>query len=155
MTKDAIELLITDHEKVKKLVNELTNTTIRAEMKRSQLLEEIVQEINIHTYLEEKIFYPAFKKTGNSNHERLCFEAFEEHRVVSGLVLPDLKKTDPASKKFSSRAKILKALIEHHADEGENNMFKKAKHFLSASELKALGEQMNQRKKELQSANYR
>jgi hemerythrin-like domain-containing protein len=155
MTKDAIELLITDHEKIKKLVNGLTDTTIRAEMKRPELLEEIVQEIKIHTYLEEKIFYPALKKTGDFNHERLCFEAFEEHRVVLGLILPDLKKTDPTSEKFSSRAKILKELIEHHADEGEINMFKEAKYFLPANELNALGEQMNHRKHELQSTNYR
>jgi DUF438 domain-containing protein len=151
MTKDAIELLITDHEKVKKLVKELTDTTTHAEKKRPKLLEEILQEIKIHTYLEENIFYPAFIKTGNHNHERLCFEALEEHRVVSGLVLPDLKKTDPTSEKFSSRAKILKELIDHHADEGENNIFKKAKLALSANELKSLGEQMHQRKQELQS----
>ncbi len=93
----------------------------------------------------------AFKKAGNSNHEQLYYEAFEEHRVVSELVLPDLKKTDPTSEKFSGRAKILKELIEHHADEEESEMFKQARKSLSAEELKALGEQMNQRKKELQS----
>lgn len=151
MAKNAIELLKADHEKVKKLLNDLTDTTTRAEKKRPQLLEEIEQELEIHTHLEEKIFYPAFKKAGNSNHDELYFEAFEEHRVVSDLVLPDLKKTDPTSEKFSGRAKILKELIEHHADEEENNMFKKAKQSLSSDELEALGEQMNQRKQELKS----
>lgn len=150
MTKDAIKLLKTDHEKVKKLLKELTDTTTRAEKKRPQLLEEIEQELKIHTHLEEKIFYPAFKKAGNSNHEQLYFEAFEEHRVVSELVLPDLKKTDPTSEKFSGRAKILKELIEHHADEEENDMFKKAKKSLSADQLKELGERMNQCKEEIQ-----
>ncbi len=57
MTKDAIELLKTDHEKVKKLLRELTDTTTRAKKKRPQLLEEIVQELEIHTHLEEKILY--------------------------------------------------------------------------------------------------
>ena len=151
MTKNAIELLKTDHEKVKRLLNELTDTTTRAEKKRPQILEEIAQELEIHTHLEEKIFYPAFKKAGNSNHDTLYFEAFEEHRVVSELVLPDLKKTDPTSEKFSGRAKVLQELIEHHADEEENNMFKKAEQTLSADELKTLGEQMSQLKEELQS----
>jgi hemerythrin-like domain-containing protein len=151
MAKDAIELLKADHEKVKKLLNELTDTTTRAEKKRPQLLDEIEQELEIHTHLEEKIFYPAFKKAGNSNHDELYFEAFEEHRVVSEFVLPDLKKTDPTSDKFSGRAKILKELIEHHADEEEKDMFKKARQSLSAEELATLGEEMNQRKQELES----
>lgn len=151
MAKDAIELLKADHEKVKKLLDDLTDTTTRAEKKRPQLLEEIEQELEIHTHLEEKIFYPAFKKAGNSNHDELYFEACEEHRVVSEFVLPDLKKTDPTSEKFSGRAKILKELIEHHAEEEENNMFKKAKQSLSSDELEVLGEQMNQRKQELES----
>jgi hypothetical protein len=35
------------------------------------------------------------------------------------LVLPDLLRTDPSGEKFSGRAKVLKELVEHHADEEE------------------------------------
>jgi hemerythrin-like domain-containing protein len=77
------------------------------------------------------------------------FEALEEHRAVHKLVLPDLKKTDPTSDKFSGRAKVLKELVEHHADEEEKEMFKMAKKAMSTDELKKLGEQMSQRKDEL------
>ena len=55
------------------------------------------------------------------------FEALEEHRAVDELVLPDLKNTDPASHQFSGRAKVLRELVEHHADEEEEEMFEMAK----------------------------
>jgi hypothetical protein len=66
------------------------------------------------------------------------------------MVLPDLKKTPPTSEKFSGRAKVLKELIEHHADEEEKDMFKKAAKSMSKEELSELGRQMSERKLALQ-----
>lgn len=146
---NAIQLLKDDHKKVKELLNELVKTTTRADKKRMQLLEKIEQELRVHTRIEEEIFYPAFKKAGNSEHAKMYFEALEEHRAVEDLVLPDLKKTDRGSENFSGRAKVLKELVEHHADEEEKDMFKKAEQSMAKEELRALGEQMAERKQEL------
>ena len=150
MSKNAIELLKEDHKKLKALLTELTETTNRAEKKRRELLEKIEMEVLIHARIEEEIFYPAFKDAGNSEFSKLYFEALEEHRTVEKMVLPDLKKTPPTSDQFSGRAKVLKELIEHHADEEEQDMFKKAAKSLSKEELVALGEQMSERKLALQ-----
>jgi hypothetical protein len=150
MSKNAIELLKEDHKKVKGLLAELTETTTRAEKKRRQLLDKIEMEIQIHTRIEEEIFYPAFKEAGDSEHSKVYFEALEEHRAVEEMVLPDLKKTPPTSEKFSGRAKVLKELIEHHADEEEKDMFKKAAKSMSKEELGELGRQMSERKLALQ-----
>ncbi len=152
MTKDAIELLTADHNKVKALLKELTDTTTRAEKTRPKLLEEIEQELKIHTAIEEEIFYPAYKEAGESDQDEPYFEAVEEHRTVSELVLPDLKKTEPTSEKFSGRAKVLKELIEHHINEEEKEMFKQAKKLMSSEELKTLGEQMKKKKDALKDA---
>jgi len=150
MSKNAIELLKEDHKKVKGLLAELAETTTRAEKKRLQLLEKIEMEILIHARIEEEIFYPAFKEAGNSEHSKIYFEALEEHRTVEKMVLPDLRKTPPTSEQFSGRAKVLKELIEHHAEEEESDMFKKATKALSKEELLELGEQMSERKLALQ-----
>ncbi len=147
---NALELLKEDHLKVKDLLSELVKTTTRAEKTRRQLLTKIEQELHIHTHIEEEIFYPAFKEAGNSEFSKTYFEALEEHRAVSELVLPDLKKTEPTSEKFSGRAKVLKELVEHHVDEEEKDMFKKAAKAMSKQELADLGEQMSTRKQELQ-----
>lgn len=148
--KNAIQLLKEDHRKVKDLLSRLVETTTRAEKTRRQLLDKIEQELAIHTRIEEEIFYPAFRKAGNSEHSKLYFEALEEHRAADDLVLPDLKKTEPGSEKFSGRAKVLKELVEHHANEEEKDMFKKANQSMSKEELTELGLQMSERKQELQ-----
>lgn len=147
---NAIELLKEDHRKVKDLLAQLVETTTRAEKKRRSLLDKIDQELHIHTHIEEEIFYPAFKEAGNTEHSKMYFEALEEHRSVSELVLPDLRKTEPTSEKFSGRAKVLKELVEHHADEEEKEMFKKASQSMAKDQLAELGEQMAERKQELQ-----
>jgi hemerythrin-like domain-containing protein len=142
--QDAVQLLKDDHEQLRKLLKELTDTTTRAAKTRPRLLAKIKQQLEAHTTIEEEIFYPAFRDAGGDNE--LYFEAFEEHRAVEKLVLPDLEKTDPTSEKFSGRAKVLKELVEHHADEEEEDMFPQARKKLGKQKLKELGEKMREKK---------
>jgi hemerythrin-like domain-containing protein len=67
-------------------------------------------------------------------------------------VLPDLLKTEVTSDQFGGRAKVLKELIEHHADEEEREMFPRARVLLGKATLDALGERMQARKQELMAA---
>lgn len=149
MAKDAIELLKEDHETVRTLLKQLTDTTERGEKKRKQLLEKIAREVKIHAKIEEEIFYPAFKDANGKDHDKMFYEAIEEHRAVEELVLPDLENTDPATPRFSGRAKVLKELIEHHADEEEDEMFPQARKAMSKEQLQELGDRMHRRKQEL------
>lgn len=147
---DAITLLTEDHRKVKKLLGELAETTNRAEKTRGELLAQIGRELRAHTTIEEELFYPAFKQAGGkSEDDRMYFEAMEEHRAAGELVLPDLEKTEVTSDQFGGRAKVLKELVEHHADEEEKEMFPRARKLLDADTLAGLGQQMQARKQEL------
>lgn len=147
---DAITLLKNDHALVRSLLEQLTNTTPRALKKRRELLAKIEANLKAHTTIEEEIFYPAFREAGQkSDDDKMYFEALEEHRAAGELVLPDLLGTDPASEQFSGRAKVLKELVEHHADEEEKSMFPRARKLLAKSALAALGEHMERHKKEL------
>lgn len=150
MAKTAIEMLKADHEILRALLKKLTDTTERAQKTRTELLARIASELSVHTTLEEEIFYPALRETGDDEAARMYFEALEEHRAVEELVLPDLEKTKPGSEQFSGRAKVLKELIEHHADEEEDEMFPLAKKLLGAEALRELGEEMAQRRKALE-----
>lgn len=147
---DAITLLKTDHDTVEALLTELAESTPRGVKKRTELLSKIRVELKAHTTIEEEIFYPAFKKHGDkSDDDKMYFEALEEHRVAGDLVLPDLLATEVASEKFSGRAKVLKELVQHHANEEEKDMFPRAKKLMTKEELSKLGEQMTTRKAEL------
>lgn len=147
---DAIKLLTEDHKTVRALLDKLEATTSRATKKRADLLAEIGVELNAHSTIEEEIFYPAFKKKGDKQDDaKMYFEALKEHRAARELVLPDLLGTPVDGEMFSGRAKVLKELVTHHADEEEMEMFPRAKKLLSKEELVALGDQMATRKKQV------
>jgi hemerythrin-like domain-containing protein len=147
---DAIALLKEDHKKVKDLLEQLAKSTPRAAKKRTDLLRKIQLNLEVHTTIEEEIFYPAFKEAGSkSDDAKMYFEAMEEHRAAGDLVLPDLLQTQVDSEQFSGRAKVLKELVEHHVKEEEKSMFPRAKKLFSKQELGELGEQMDMRRSEL------
>jgi uncharacterized protein YqjF (DUF2071 family)/hemerythrin-like domain-containing protein len=147
--KDAIALLKDDHQKVRDLLRQLEATTERAASKRQKLLATIEQELTIHTKIEEQIFYPAFREAGEKKGDKtLYYEAIEEHHVVD-LVLPEIKDTKVDSEEFGAKAKVLKDLVEHHAEEEETQMFPRAKKLIAREDLVRLGSELAQAKKSL------
>ena len=147
--KDAIALLKEDHVKVRGLLGELEKTTEKAKSRREELLEEIELELKIHTTIEEKIFYPAFREAAEKKDDRkLYYEAVEEHHVVD-TVLPELKATEVGSEVFAAKAKVLKDLVEHHAEEEDTEMFPRARKILDREKLLQLGDEMAQAKASL------
>ena len=149
---NAIDLLKQDHEKVKKLLEDISNTTERAFKKRAELLQKIALELQAHTTIEEEIFYPAFREAGERDELKMYHEAKEEHRAVEALVLPDLLATDPGTVEFAGRVKVLKELLEHHIEEEEEEMFTQARELLSEEELTTLGKAMKEKKMEVMKA---
>jgi hemerythrin-like domain-containing protein len=148
---DAISILKGDHQRVRQLLRRLENTTDKATTQRKELLSEIENEVKVHTTVEEEIFYPAFKTAVRSKSDQgIYFEATEEHHLVD-LVMPEIKSTNAASEQFEAKAKVLKDLIEHHAEEEEGEMFPKARKVMSPGELVELGMQIQSRKEDLQS----
>jgi hemerythrin superfamily protein len=142
-------MLKTDHAKVRRLLRELGETGDRAVKERERLAGEIERELKTHAQIEEELFYPTFKKLAEgSEAEDLFYEATEEHHVVD-MVLPALKAANPKSPEFAAKAKVLKDLVEHHAREEETQMFPKARQLMSAEQLEALGDLMQERKKSI------
>lgn len=142
-TVDAISLLKQDHQKVRQLLKRLESNGTE------QLLDEIENELKVHTQIEEEIFYPAFKEALKSRKdEHLYYEALEEHHVVD-LVLPEIKTSTEGSAQFEAKAKVLKDIVEHHAEEEEKQMFPKARKAMGAARLRELGEELQDRKQQL------
>ncbi len=135
-----------DHERVKTILTQLSESTDRGIKKRTDLLAKLEMEITIHTQLEEEILYPAFKEAGGKDEAEMYYEAKEEHRTVDALVLPDLKATDPSTPEFAGRVKVVKELLEHHIEEEEKEMFPQANKLLGKAKLNELGAQMEEMK---------
>ena len=144
--KDAIALLKADHQKVRGLLSQLEKTTDRSGGKREKLLATIEEELRVHTRIEEQIFYPAFREGARKKDDtELYYEAVEEHHVVD-MVLPEIKGTAVDAEQFAAKAKVLKDLVEHHADEEETQMFPRARTILGREELVRLGDELAQAK---------
>lgn len=147
--KDAIAQLKADHTKVRALLGELEKTSEKATTRREELLQEIERELKIHSTIEEDVFYPAFREAAEKKDDRkLYYEAVEEHHVVD-TVLPEIKETDPSTEVFAAKAKVLKDLVEHHAEEEETEMFPRARKLMNREELLRLGDQLAQAKASL------
>ena len=146
-TTDALALLKQDHANVKKLLRKLESSEDGAE--REELLAEVAQEIEVHAQIEEEIFYPAFHRAAEgSEDEKLFYEASEEHGLVH-IELPKLKQADSGSDVFAARAKVLKDLVEHHAEEEEHELFPRVRELLDRAERIELGSRLQARKNAL------
>lgn len=140
---DAFTLLKTDHEKVAGLLEKIDGTTERALKTREELFTQLKTELDIHAQIEETILYPVLEKA-DPTHD-ITLEAYEEHRLVKQLLSElesDPKDTDEWTAKFT----VLKENIEHHVEEEEGEMFKKARKVLSKEELETLGARMEEAK---------
>ena len=146
---NALNLLKDDHTRLRGLLDKLEQTSERGVKIRENLLEQIEIEIKVHSKIEEEIFYPAYLAAARKKDDKdLFYEATEEHHVVD-MVLPELKATSPKSEQFGAKAKVLKELIEHHADEEEKEMFRRARKLMKPDELREVGYAMAKRKASL------
>lgn len=149
MAKNAVDLLIEDHDRLKSLFKKLEEVPEEQQSEREQLLAKIEKEVQIHTDLEEEIFYPAFQKaTEDHDDEMMVFEAKEEHEVVD-MELPRVKRTDSSTIQFEARAKVLRELITHHLEEEEKEMFPRAKKLLTDDILEELAQEMEKRRAQM------
>lgn len=144
---DAIAVLEHDHATLRSLLDHLVHATKKS--MRKELLKRIEHEIIIHTQIEEEIFYPSFKEAADAKKDlKIFFEAHEEHHIAD-VVLSEIKDTKVKSDEFSAKAKVLKDLIEHHAEEEETEMFPRARTLIEEERLFQLGQDLQQRKIEL------
>ena len=144
---DALTLLKQDHDTVKSMLRKLDETTERAEVTRTEGLEKLKQELTVHEAIEEEILYPAlieFAKTKD-----ITLEAYEEHHVVD-TIMAELEQTPVDDETWAAKLTVMKENLEHHIEEEEDDMFKKARQVMDQAELKELGERMSARKAELQ-----
>jgi hypothetical protein len=138
------DLLKKDHKKVAELLDKLEKTTERGLKTRDQLFQQVKEELELHTAIEEEIFYPALQQEDETKD--ITLEAFEEHKIVKTL-LEELESMPKDDEQWSAKLTVLKENVEHHVEEEEGEMFKKAKKALSDDELEDLGNRMAEEKK--------
>ncbi|MEA2581397.1 MAG: hypothetical protein QOE83_2289 [Actinomycetota bacterium] len=146
---DAIKLLTNDHDEMKKLLNQLEETTERGIKIRTELFAKVRRELEIHETIEEEIFYPALKE--HPKAKDIVLEGIEEHHVVDGIVA-ELEVVPVEDETWGAKLTVMKENVEHHMEEEEGDMFQKARKVFDMDELEDLGTRMQERKEQLQEA---
>ncbi len=145
---DAIALLKRDHTEVKELFSQVEELGERATASRGKLSQKILQALELHTQIEEGIFYPAFKSRAEDSEEReTVLEAYEEHAVAK-MLIGELQNMDPSDETFSPKLTVLMESVRHHIKEEEGKIFKMARELFEKDELNELGEQLETAKTE-------
>lgn len=139
---DAIELLIDDHEKVKKMFTDFEAATDAEE--KGAIAQLICQELIVHTAIEEQVFYPAVRAA--IDDDDLVDEAIVEHDSAKELI-GQLQSMTPDDEQYDAKVKVLKEYIEHHVKEEEEEMFPQVR--ASELDLDYYGEQLMERKEQL------
>ena len=144
---DALTLLKDDHQKMRKLLDELETTTERGVKTREDLYARIKSELTVHEIIEEEIFYPALK--AHPKAKDIVLEAYEEHHVVD-TVMAELDRLPVDDETWGAKAKVMQENVEHHMGEEEGEMFQKARQVFDRDELDDLGTRLEERKKAAQ-----
>jgi hemerythrin-like domain-containing protein len=133
-----LEKLHEEHERVRKILSDLSETTTNAVKTRPKLLEQLRELLLPHMAAEKKAFYKPLRKA-DADPEQLVtvLEAYEEHRHAKE-ALRRLEKADPESAVFTARLSVLKELVEHHIEEEESKVFDVAIHLVGPEALEEM-----------------
>jgi len=143
---NAFELLKEDHARVSAIFEKLEPTTERALKTREELFTKLKNELEVHTQIEEQIFYPALKQEEETRD--ITLEGIEEHHVVKTL-LKEMEAMPVDSEEWTAKLAVLQENVEHHVEEEEGEMFPKARKVLSKERIEELGARIEAAKKQL------
>lgn len=145
---DAIQLLKADHRNVKALFQQFEQAGDQAAKKR--IADEALQELQIHSRLEDELFYPAFRRAAGD--EQSVNEAREEHHVAD-LLIAELQRMRPNAQGYEAKFIVLAENVKHHIEEEESNMLPRAGQV--GMDLVRLGEEMTRLAQRLRAGNDR
>lgn len=139
--QDAVALLKADHRKVEGLFKKAQKAKGGA---KEKLVEQICNELVIHTMLEEEIFYPACR--GEDVEADKMDEAQVEHDGAKVLI-NDLLESGADAPMYDAKVMVLSEYIKHHVKEEEKartGVFAEAKR--KGVDMDALGAEIKARK---------
>src|ERR1700752_408185 len=138
---NALEILKQDHQKVKGLFQDIRHESDRG--KQKELFDKIDTELEIHTHIEETVFYPAIDE--HEEFKDMVAEALEEHQEAKSL-LGELEELGADNHDFGSKLQQLMEAVEHHVEEEEGEMFPKIEEVFDEDELEQLGQELESAK---------
>ena len=145
---NVLKLIKKDHSDVQSLFNKFEKTAKSSHEKREEIFEQIRRELQIHSRVEEEIFYPFLKALNDNSGRNLVSEALKVHKEIDEL-LTQISRLQPSDKNFDEKVETLFENVEHHIQEEEREIFQFAEEKCSEEQLENLGREVAERKKTL------
>ena len=139
---DAIALLRDDHARVMEMFGRFD--AMRGNERKEKLTEQICDELDVHTQLEEEIFYPAVREATGATD--LLDEALVEHQSAKELI-SQIRAMRADEALYDARVSVLGEYVKHHVKEEQGEIFPKARR--AGLDLVDLGERLRARKGEI------
>jgi len=140
MSTDAIVLLKNEHKEIRKAFRAFETAGDRAETRKGQLVDRIIELLTIHTYIENEVMYPQVREL-LPDVEDDVLESYEEHHVADVLVM-ELATMKPSDERFDAKTTVLIENVEHHMSEEEDEWFPQVREGLGRKQLQEIGAQM-------------
>ena len=141
---NAVDLLIQDHQVVRGLFQKFQSAQeAEDEGQMTELATQIFEELEVHTTIEEEIFYPAVRD-GVEDADETVEESEQEHHVVD-VLMNEMRELQAGADEWVAKMTVLIENVEHHAEEEEEEMFPDAREQLGEERLDSLGEEMEAR----------
>jgi hemerythrin superfamily protein len=146
--RGAIDLLSQDHKRIHKLFKDFEKADRDDVDAVRELVETACLELQIHSMLEEEIFYPAIRaQSHQEQHEDMLNRSEVEHESIDELIakLHALQPDDPMYYAYFS---VLADHVRHHIRQEEQTLFPVAQN-MSGLDMNQLGDTMRSRREEL------
>lgn len=142
--QNVINLLIDDHEKVKKLFKEFEKLSKKNDDSKVEIANQICMELTVHALAEEEVFYPVARRAISDND--MMNEADVEHDSAKDLIA-QIQSMSSNDEMYDAKVTVLGEYIDHHVKEEENEMFPKVRK--AKVDLEELGMQLMMKKEQI------
>jgi len=136
---DAIQ---SDHDAHRNLLNKIADTSGDSEA-RQQAWNDFFHDVKSHAAAEEETFYS--KLMSETWGQDAARHSVSEHKELDDL-MEELNETEMSSPAWLQKFKTLKHDYEHHMEEEEEDVFKRAKEVIGEEHNDAFGKNFLERK---------
>jgi hemerythrin-like domain-containing protein len=135
-----IRFLKDQHDEVNGVLDQIIVRSDASEAR--SLLETMSKALRLHMQIEERILYPAARRSFEGDRrEQLVLEFFQEHELARQC-LSALESTPPTDARFVASAKVLKAILRSHILEEEGELFPALATKLGQAGIEMLGDEV-------------
>jgi hemerythrin superfamily protein len=140
MSTDAIVLLKQDHKEIRRLFREFQEAGEGAQKRKGKLVDEILEALTVHTYIENECMYPRVREL-LPDLEDDVLESYEEHHVAD-VLCAELAAMEAGDERFDAKTTVLIENVTHHIEEEEQDWFPKVREGLGRKQLQEIGARM-------------